>query len=97
MLQTLLQNETVIRLTVFFGILAVVAMAEIALPRRRLTVSKLRRWASNLGIVFLNSALVRLLLPATAAGFAAFAVQPWLGRIQLSTMCRSGLRSSRRS
>jgi sterol desaturase/sphingolipid hydroxylase (fatty acid hydroxylase superfamily) len=74
MLQTLLQNETVIRLTVFFGILAVVAMAEIALPRRRLTVSKLRRWASNLGIVFVNSLIVRLLLPATAAGFAVFAV-----------------------
>ena len=73
MLQTLLQNETVIRLTAFFGVLAVVAVAEIALPRRRLTASKLRRWVSNLGIVFLNSALVRLILPATAAGFAVFA------------------------
>ena len=73
MLQTLLQNETAIRLTAFFGVLAIVAGAEIALPRRRLTVSKLRRWVSNLGIVFLNSALVRLILPATAAGFAVFA------------------------
>jgi sterol desaturase/sphingolipid hydroxylase (fatty acid hydroxylase superfamily) len=71
----LLQNETVIRLTVFFGVLAIVAGAEITLPRRRLTVSKLRRWVSNLGIVFLNSALVRLILPATAAGFALFAAQ----------------------
>ncbi len=75
MLQTLLQNETLIRLTAFFGVLAVVAVAEIALPRRRLTASKLRRWVSNLGIVFLNSALVRLLLPATAAGFALLAAQ----------------------
>jgi sterol desaturase/sphingolipid hydroxylase (fatty acid hydroxylase superfamily) len=73
MIETLLQNEMAIRLTAFFGVLAIVAGAEIALPRRRLTVSKLRRWASNLGIVFLNSALVRLLLPATAAGFAALA------------------------
>ena len=75
MLQTLLQNETLIRLTAFFGVLTVVAMAEVAVPRRRLTVSKLRRWVSNLGMVFLNSALVRLLLPATAAGFAVFATQ----------------------
>jgi len=75
MLQTLLQYETAIRLTAFFGVLAVVALAEVALPRRRLTVSKLRRWVSNLGIVFLNSALVRLLLPATAASFAVFAAQ----------------------
>ena len=73
MLQTLLQNETAIRLTAFFGVLALVAGAEFMFPRRRLTVSKLRRWASNLGIVFLNSLVVRLLLPATAAGFAVFA------------------------
>jgi sterol desaturase/sphingolipid hydroxylase (fatty acid hydroxylase superfamily) len=75
MLQTLLQNETAIRLTAFFGVLALVAGAEFLFPRRRLTVSKLRRWASNLGIVFLNSVLMRLLLPATAAGFAVFASQ----------------------
>jgi sterol desaturase/sphingolipid hydroxylase (fatty acid hydroxylase superfamily) len=73
MLQTLLQNETAIRLTAFFGVLALVAGAEFIFPRRRLTVSRLRRWASNLGIVFLNSLVVRLLLPATAAGFAVFA------------------------
>jgi sterol desaturase/sphingolipid hydroxylase (fatty acid hydroxylase superfamily) len=54
-------------------VLAAVALAEIAFPRRRLTVSKLRRWASNLGIVFLNGALVRVLLPVTAAAFAVLA------------------------
>ncbi|MHB8535679.1 MAG: sterol desaturase family protein [Sulfuricaulis sp.] len=73
MLQALLQNETTIRLTAFFGMLAIVAGAEIVLPRRRLSVSKLRRWVSNLGIVFLNSLFVRLLMPAAAAGFAIFA------------------------
>jgi sterol desaturase/sphingolipid hydroxylase (fatty acid hydroxylase superfamily) len=75
MLQALLQNETAIRLTAFFGVLALMAGAEFMFPRRRLTVSKLRRWTSNLGIVFLNSFVVRLLLPATAAGFAVFASQ----------------------
>ena len=73
MLQTLLQNETAIRLTAFFGVLALVAGAEFLFPRRRLSVSKLRRWTSNLGIVFLNSLVVRLLLPVTAAAFAVFA------------------------
>ncbi|MEW6332496.1 MAG: sterol desaturase family protein, partial [Pseudomonadota bacterium] len=73
MLQTLLQYETPIRLTAFFGILALVAGAELLFPRRRLNVSKLRRWASNLGIVFFNSLVVRLLLPVTAAAFAVFA------------------------
>ncbi|HYA37455.1 MAG TPA: sterol desaturase family protein [Candidatus Methylomirabilis sp.] len=73
MLQALLQNELTIRLGAFFGVLVAVALAEIAFPRRPLTVSKPRRWASNLGIVSLNSALVRVLLPITAAGFAVLA------------------------
>ena len=73
MLQTILQNELTIRLGAFFGVLVAVALAEIAFPRRGLTVSKPRRWVSNLGIVFLNSALVRVLLPVTAAGFAVLA------------------------
>jgi len=72
-LEAILQNEVAIRLGVFIGVLAAVALAELAFPRRRLTVSKPRRWVSNLGIVFLNSALVRVLLPVTAAGFAVLA------------------------
>jgi sterol desaturase/sphingolipid hydroxylase (fatty acid hydroxylase superfamily) len=72
-LQTILQNELTIRLGAFFGVLAAVALAETVFPRRRLTASKPRRWVSNLGIVFLNSALVRVLLPLTAAGFAVLA------------------------
>jgi len=79
MLQTLMQHEAAIRLTAFFGVLALVAGAEFLFPRRRLTVSKLRRWTSNLGIVFLNTALVRVLLPATAAAFAVFAAQQGWG------------------
>jgi sterol desaturase/sphingolipid hydroxylase (fatty acid hydroxylase superfamily) len=75
---TILQYEPAIRMAAFLGVLSLVALAEIIAPRRALTVSKLRRWASNLGIVFLNSALVRLIFPVAAAGFAAFAAaQGW--------------------
>ena len=73
MQQVILQNEPLIRLGVFLSVLALVAVMEIVAPRRALTVSKLRRWTSNLAIVFLNSALVRLLFPMAAAGFAGFA------------------------
>ncbi len=45
---------------------------EMAAPRRELTVSKGLRWFNNLGIVFLNSIVVRILFPAAAAGMAAF-------------------------
>jgi sterol desaturase/sphingolipid hydroxylase (fatty acid hydroxylase superfamily) len=46
------------------------AIWELAAPRRALSLPKLRRWASNLGIVFLNSAVLRLIFPVAAVGFA---------------------------
>jgi sterol desaturase/sphingolipid hydroxylase (fatty acid hydroxylase superfamily) len=39
-----------------------------------LTVSKLTRWTSNIGIVFLNTTILRLLFPAAAVGVAVFSV-----------------------
>ena len=73
MFPTLLQHEMLIRLGAFFGVLAIMIMAEVLWPRRALSLPRLRRWVSNLGIVFLNSAVLRLLLPFAAAGFAVIA------------------------
>jgi len=69
----ILSHEPGIRLSFFFGILVLMAIWEILAPRRALTVSKTVRWANNLGIVFLNSALVRLIFPAAAVGVAVLA------------------------
>jgi sterol desaturase/sphingolipid hydroxylase (fatty acid hydroxylase superfamily) len=66
-------NEKVIRMGAFFGILGVMALWEILAPRRALTMSKAIRWINNLGIVFFNSFLVRLIFPAAAVGMASFA------------------------
>ncbi len=66
-------NEKVIRMGFFFGILAVMALWELLAPRRTLTVSKTVRWVNNLGLVFFNSFLLRLIFPAAAVGMAAFA------------------------
>lgn len=68
-----LANEVPIRMGCFFGILAVMALWEVLVPRRSLTVSKPVRWANNLGLVFFNSFLLRLMFPAAAVGMAAFA------------------------
>ena len=68
-----LENELPIRLGFFFGVFAVMAAWELAAPRRRLTVSRTLRWTSNLGLVFLNSLVLRLLFPAAAVGVAALA------------------------
>jgi sterol desaturase/sphingolipid hydroxylase (fatty acid hydroxylase superfamily) len=70
--QFFLSNETAIRLGFFFGIFAVIALWEAVAPRRALTVSRTRRWSSNLGLVALNTTLLRLIFPLAGAGMAAF-------------------------
>jgi sterol desaturase/sphingolipid hydroxylase (fatty acid hydroxylase superfamily) len=54
------------------------ALAEIALPRRHLSCRRGTRWASNLGLAFLNRLLVRAVLPMGAVGVAVAAeTQHW--------------------
>ena len=74
------QHEKTIRMSFFFGMLALMGLWELLAPRRALTVSKAVRWGNNLALVFLNSFLLRLLFPAAAVGMAAFAAgQGWGG------------------
>ncbi|MBF0447012.1 MAG: sterol desaturase family protein [Magnetococcales bacterium] len=68
--QTLLDQEKFIRLGFFFGVFALVALWELAAPRRSLTVPKSGRWSANLGIVVLNTVLLRLIFPTAAVGLA---------------------------
>ncbi|MET0071678.1 MAG: sterol desaturase family protein [Candidatus Thiodiazotropha sp.] len=73
-----LGNELPIRLSFFFGVFALIALWEILSPRRQLTVSKGARWISNLGLIALNTVVLRLLFPAAAVGVAALAhAQDW--------------------
>ncbi|MGB5567865.1 MAG: sterol desaturase family protein [Sedimenticolaceae bacterium] len=71
-------HEASIRLSFFLGIFAVMALWELSAPRRALTASKAVRWINNLGLVALNTVILRLLFPAAAVGIAAFAAdQGW--------------------
>ncbi len=69
----LLAHEPAIRLGAFAGIFVVMALWEVLAPRRRQAIGRWRRWPGNLGIVVLNSVLVRLLFPTAAVGVALFA------------------------
>ena len=71
----ILAHEPAIRLGFFFGVFGVMALWEVVAPRRALTVSKALRWVNNLGLVVLNSVVLRLLFPAAAVGVAAFAAE----------------------
>lgn len=72
-------NEGMIRLAVAGGLFAILAISEWAKPRRQLVVDKTRRWTTNLAIIFLDSALVRLLFPAAAVGVALWAQASGIG------------------
>jgi sterol desaturase/sphingolipid hydroxylase (fatty acid hydroxylase superfamily) len=73
MIDFLLSNEGLIRLFFFFSILIVMAVWEVLSPRRPLKTSKALRWYSNLGLVFINTLALRILLPIQAVGVAFFA------------------------
>jgi sterol desaturase/sphingolipid hydroxylase (fatty acid hydroxylase superfamily) len=66
-------HEPIIRLAAFLGVFAIMALWEIRAPRRALSVPKLRRWGANLGLVVLNTLILRLLFPLAAVGLAALA------------------------
>jgi len=66
-------SEPFIRLGVFAGVFLVVAILQLLAPRRTLTMGLGRRWPGNLGVVALNTLLVRLVFPTTAVGLAVIA------------------------
>lgn len=70
--QALLTNESTVRLASFLGVFAIIAFLEILLPRRNLLQSKRVRWANNLGLVVLNTVVLRLFFPGAAVGMAAY-------------------------
>ena len=63
-------SEAVVRLSVFIGVFALMAMWEAARPRRLRSLPRTRRWTSNLGIVVIDTIVVRLLFPVAAVGAA---------------------------
>lgn len=70
MADAILANEAAIRLGVFLGIFALMAVLEAIAPRRARTHPRSLRWLGNLGVVVLNTLLVRLLFPVAAVALA---------------------------
>jgi sterol desaturase/sphingolipid hydroxylase (fatty acid hydroxylase superfamily) len=62
-----------IRLAAFGSIFAVMAAWEMLAPRREQSIGRGTRWPGNIGIVILDTILVRLVFPTTAVGLALVA------------------------
>lgn len=69
----LLDNEPLIRSGFFLGVLVVMAAWEVAAPRRRRDIPRVIRWTNNLGVVIVDTILVRLTFPILAVGLALLA------------------------
>lgn len=64
------QHESVIRIVCFVAVLLAVAVWQWRRPRRSLTQNQRTRWLNNLGVVLLNTVVLRLFFPVAAVGAA---------------------------
>ncbi len=71
--EVIISNEKYIRMGFFFGMIILIGLWEILAPKRVLTVSKTVRWVNNLGLVFFNIFILRVLFPVAAVGVATIA------------------------
>ncbi|MEM8743699.1 MAG: sterol desaturase family protein [Pseudomonadota bacterium] len=69
-------SEAALRLSVFLGIFAILALLELAIPRRKARHTKLRRWLTNLSIAGIDTVVVRL-MTLLAVPLAAVAAAAW--------------------
>jgi sterol desaturase/sphingolipid hydroxylase (fatty acid hydroxylase superfamily) len=75
--------EPWIRLGTFAGALIVLALLELLAPRRQPQVARRQRWPGNLGLVAIDTLLVRLVFPLAAIGAALLAEQRGWGLLNL--------------
>jgi sterol desaturase/sphingolipid hydroxylase (fatty acid hydroxylase superfamily) len=76
-------DEPLIRLTAFAALFAVFAVWEALAPRRPRALARRQRWPANIGIVVLNTAIVRVGFPLGAAGFALICEQHGWGLLNI--------------
>jgi sterol desaturase/sphingolipid hydroxylase (fatty acid hydroxylase superfamily) len=65
--------EPFIRLGAFGGVFTVMVIWELVGPRCKQAIGRGMRWPSNLGVVMVDTLLVRLVFPVTAVGLALVA------------------------
>lgn len=68
-------GEAGIRLTVFFGVLLIMALWERLAPRKQRVDALSRRWKDNLGLVAADTLVVRLLIPVMPVSLAVAAAE----------------------
>jgi sterol desaturase/sphingolipid hydroxylase (fatty acid hydroxylase superfamily) len=70
-----MSSDLLIRASAFLGVLVLMALWEIAAPRRQLSAPKGSRWFANISVVIMDSVIIRLLFAAGAVGLAMLATE----------------------
>ncbi len=78
----LMAAEPVIRLAAFAGVLLLCAAGEVLAPWRRPRLPRRARWPGNLGLVALDSLLLRVVFPTAAVGAALLAEAKGFGLLR---------------
>ena len=65
-------SDGFIRLSIFFGVLVMLGVVELFMPRREFGRYKLARWITNLSLVGIDGIVLRLLFPILAVGVAEY-------------------------
>jgi sterol desaturase/sphingolipid hydroxylase (fatty acid hydroxylase superfamily) len=79
----MLAIEPWVRLLAFAVVLAALAAWELRMPRRPRPLGRTARWPGNLGVVAVDTLLVRTLFPTTAVGIAIVCETQGLGLLQI--------------
>ncbi len=81
-----IEDSNTLRFAIFIGVLLTMGFLELFIPKRELTVSKTRRWITNIFIAGFGSAVVRLMgfiaLPIVALSAAFWAEKMNWGLLQ---------------
>ena len=71
--QTVAATEPLVRLGCFLSVFGLMAIWELLAPRRPQAIGRFLRWPNNLGLVVLDTVLVRLAFPLAGVGMAFLA------------------------
>ena len=74
-------DDSIVRMTVFLCVLAVMALLELRKPARRLLQAKSARWLTNFSIATINVFVLFILGPVSAVVAADFAMSKGIGLI----------------
>lgn len=72
-------NEFYLRVISFFFVFLLIAFAEYFYPRRNLCVNKAQRWINNIGLMLINTLLIRAIFPLAAVGVALWCARENIG------------------